>query len=82
MGGIIGLSIATLPQHTLNKLVLNDIGAEVEIQGLLRIGAYSNKQPEFETFEEARADLLKTSDGFAIPPELEDFYSLTSFQKK
>jgi len=81
MGGIIGMSIALLPNHPIRKLILNDIGAEVEILGLERIGAYSNTQPEFDTLEEAAKSLLAVSKDFAVPPELEDFYVLTSFQK-
>ncbi|MCC2624884.1 MAG: hypothetical protein K0R14_757 [Burkholderiales bacterium] len=81
MGGIIGMSIALLPSHPLNKLVLNDIGAEVEFAGLARIGEYSSVQHEFDSYEEAKKSLMDTSLDFAIPPELEDFYILTSYQK-
>jgi pimeloyl-ACP methyl ester carboxylesterase len=81
MGGMIGMSIALLPNHPIRKLILNDIGAEVEILGLERIGAYSNTQPEFDTLEEASESFLAVSKEFAVPPELEEFYVLTSFQK-
>lgn len=81
MGGMIGMSIAMLPENPIRKLVLNDIGAEIELKGLERIGTYSSVQSEFATLEDASRDLLSTSKGFAIPPELEEFYILTSFQK-
>jgi cobalt-zinc-cadmium efflux system protein len=81
MGGLIGMSIAALPGHPLKKLVLNDIGAEIESAGLKRISEYTDNQPEFATFEDAQAYLLKISEDFAVPPELEDFYTMTSFQK-
>lgn len=81
MGGLIAMSIAILPQSPINKLVLNDIGAEIEIPGLERINAYNAAPSNFNTLAEAREHILATSLDFAIPPELEEFYTLTSFQK-
>lgn len=81
MGGLIGMSIAALAEHPLRKLVLNDIGAEIESKGLQRISGYSDNQPEFNTLDEAKNYLLKISKDFGVPSELEDFYALTSFQK-
>lgn len=81
MGGLIGMSIAALAKHPINKLVLNDIGAEIEFAGLFRIANYSDKQPDFATFEEARQYLLNISKDSGVSPEVEDFYAITSFQK-
>lgn len=81
MGGVIGMSIAAMPVNPINKLILNDIGAEVDSKGLERISAYSKVIPHFATLEEAKRYLMELTKGFAVPSELEDFYTLTSFQK-
>lgn len=82
MGGLIGMAIAALPAHPIKKLVLNDIGPEIEISGLKRIASYTNNQPDFKTYAEARAYLMQiaSNDG-NLPDDIWDFYTLTSFQK-
>lgn len=82
MGGLIGMAIAALPSHPIKKLVLNDIGAEVEISGLNRIASYTNNQPDFKTYTEAKAYLMDIAknDG-NLPEDIWEFYALTSFQK-
>jgi pimeloyl-ACP methyl ester carboxylesterase len=52
-GGVISLMLASSNQVALRCLVLNDIGAEVELAGLQRIAKYSVEQPQFATYSEA-----------------------------
>lgn len=48
MGGLIGMTIASLPNSPIRKLVLNDIGAYVPQAALQRIATYiSQKAPHF-----------------------------------
>lgn len=54
MGGIIGMMIAALPQSPIRKLVINDIGPQIPLIGLKRLGKYAGKNPVFNSFEEAK----------------------------
>ena len=64
-GGILGMILASMPQKWFHKLILSDIGAEVELAGIARIAAYSYEQPDFATFAAAGNYLrsLSSSDG-------------------
>jgi pimeloyl-ACP methyl ester carboxylesterase len=44
MGGIIGLMIAATPGNPIRRLVLNDIGAIIEREALVRIASYVSKE--------------------------------------
>jgi len=83
LGGIIGMSIAAHYPRLLRSLVLNDIGAQIEITGLQRIASYSAVAQEFDTFNEAKAGLISTSRefGYAMSDELWSYISLNSYQK-
>lgn len=54
MGGIIGMMMAALPNSPIQKLVINDIGAQIPLQGLRRLAQYVGKEPVFKSFEEAK----------------------------
>lgn len=53
LGGAMGMILASMPQNKFNKLILNDIGAEVELAGIVRIATYSGEDLDFGTFTEA-----------------------------
>jgi cobalt-zinc-cadmium efflux system protein len=70
MGGIITLSILPLITHLVKKIVLNDIGIEINQVGLERIMSYSTAaQPEFNTFSEAKQFVTTTSREFGALPD-------------
>ena len=51
MGGLIGMSVASLPGSPVARLVLNDIGPVVAEPGRQRIGCYVGHDPAFDSFE-------------------------------
>lgn len=48
LGGLIGMLLSAAPESLIDKLVLNDIGAELPLKGLQRIANYA-QPPEFNT---------------------------------
>ncbi|MEO0391929.1 MAG: alpha/beta hydrolase [Pseudomonadota bacterium] len=57
MGGLIGMGIAALPDHGINRLVINDVGAVVPAAALNRIGEYVGRDHYFETLDQLEAAL-------------------------
>ena len=55
MGGILGMMIAAQKPDFIKRLVLNDIGAVVSAQGLLRIAGYIGNHREFADKADAMA---------------------------
>ena len=53
MGGLIGMTLASLPESPVQKLVLNDVGPIVTAASLARIGEYLGKAPAFPDFATA-----------------------------
>jgi pimeloyl-ACP methyl ester carboxylesterase len=53
MGGLIGMTLASLPETPLQKLVLNDVGPIVAAASLSRIGEYLGKAPAFPDYAAA-----------------------------
>ncbi|MFC7287670.1 alpha/beta fold hydrolase [Herminiimonas glaciei] len=53
LGGVIGMALASLPANPIRKLILNDIGPEMDAVALARIGEYVGKDVRFATFDEA-----------------------------
>ena len=53
MGGLIGMTLASLPETPLQKLVLNDVGPIIAAVSLARIGEYLGKAPQFPDFATA-----------------------------
>ncbi len=76
MGGLIGMSIAAMHPHLIQKLILNDIGPALNLSALDRIGSYVGQQPEFATFEEAQAYIRQISASFG-PHDDEQWAFLT-----
>ncbi len=53
MGGLIGMTLASLPETPVQKLVLNDVGPIIAAASLARIGEYLGKAPQFADFATA-----------------------------
>ena len=53
MGGLIGMTLASLPGTPLQKLVLNDVGPVITAVSLARIGQYLGMAPQFADFAAA-----------------------------
>lgn len=82
MGGLIGMGMAAMEHHPLRRMVLNDIGAEIEHTGLARIGGYSGSQPEFDSYTLAKDYLINISRDFGdLPEEIWEYYAQNSLQK-
>lgn len=59
MGGIIGMMIASLPNTPIRRLILNDVGPQIPIHALWRLGKYVGKNPEFASPKQAKAYFKK-----------------------
>jgi len=53
MGGLIGMTLASLPDTPVQKLVLNDVGPVITAVSLARIGQYLGMAPRFPDFAAA-----------------------------
>ncbi len=53
MGGLVGMTLASLPESPVTRLVLNDIGPVLSAQALDRIATYLGKAPLFPSFDAA-----------------------------
>ncbi|RZJ09572.1 MAG: alpha/beta hydrolase [Rubrivivax sp.] len=76
MGGLIGLSLASLPRPegmpgVVRRLVLNDVGPAIRFEALQRIGGYIGKTPRFASLDEGAAYLRSISAGFGPHTEAE-----------
>lgn len=52
MGGILGMTMASLPKNTIKRLIVNDVGPFVPKSALERIATYVGEQPAFDTEQE------------------------------
>lgn len=55
LGGLIGMTLAALPDSPVTKLVLNDAGPVLAASALARISAYLGHSPRLSTLEAAEA---------------------------
>jgi len=79
MGGLIGLSLASLPPaagNPVRKLVLNDIGPVIDVAGLQRIGSYIGQPAHWSSVDQAADALWAISQGFG-PHTREQWLALT-----
>ncbi|MFA6303575.1 MAG: alpha/beta hydrolase [Legionella sp.] len=53
MGGIIGMMIAALPNSPIRQLILNDVGPQIPVHGLKKLG-FAKRQTEFKSFAAAK----------------------------
>ncbi|MEZ5839952.1 MAG: alpha/beta hydrolase [Hyphomicrobiales bacterium] len=70
-GGILAMIVAVLRPGALGAVVLNDIGPEIDITGLLRIKGYVGKMATPRSFAEA-ASILKLAQGKSFPALSDD----------
>lgn len=71
MGGMIGMGIASLRDNPINRLVLNDIGPNLNIGALNRISQYVSQPMRFPTFDEAAQYIRSISLPFGAHSEEE-----------
>jgi pimeloyl-ACP methyl ester carboxylesterase len=64
MGGLIGLLLASLDGAPLSRLLLNDVGPVLTLEGLSRIRDYVGADPAFASFEEGEARVRELAAGF------------------
>lgn len=64
MGGLIGMSLASLPGTPIERMVLNDIGPRITATALRRIGQYVGKAPLFPDLAAVEAYLREVSAPF------------------
>lgn len=81
MGGLIGLSLTSLPGTPVSKLVLNDVGPVIEWSSLQRIGSYLGQPAHWATEDEAADALWAISQGFG-PHARAQWLALTRPQLK
>ncbi|MEV8465627.1 haloacid dehalogenase type II [Fluviibacterium sp. DFM31] len=60
-GGLIALTLAVTHKDRLTGVCLNDIGPEIDPEGLAFIFGYLGIQPAFQTYDEAADALVKTT---------------------
>lgn len=64
MGGLIGMSLACLPETPIRRLVLNDVGPVITFASLERIGTYLGRIARFDSIEQAEAAVRLVSAPF------------------
>ncbi len=64
MGGLIGMTLASLPGNPVRRLVLNDVGPLLTAAALERIGSYVGKAPKFSTLQAAELYVRAVSSTF------------------
>lgn len=57
MGGLIGMTLASLPSHPVRRMVLNDVGPLISRNALQRIATYVSSQESWESLAEAETYL-------------------------
>ncbi|MFY7863996.1 alpha/beta fold hydrolase [Roseateles sp.] len=81
MGGLIGMGLAALRGGSatpmVRRLVLNDVGPQIEFASLQRIGAYLGQNMAFDSLEQGRDYLLSISKGFG-PHSAEQWAALSA----
>lgn len=71
MGGLLGMLLAADAEsaHRIERLVLNDVGPELNLQGLTQLALYFGKPHRFTTFAQLQAELTEHYSGFGIESE-------------
>ncbi|WP_151634066.1 alpha/beta fold hydrolase [Noviherbaspirillum aerium] len=64
MGGLIGMSLASLKDSPINRLVLNDVGPTLNPEAIARIGQYIGQDMRFASFEEGARYIREISQPF------------------
>ena len=64
MGGLLGIVVAAQQKTPIRRLVVNDVGPQLEPAALARIGTYIGQDPTFATFNDIAAYLRQISAPF------------------
>lgn len=64
MGGLIGMTLASLPGNPIRRLVMNDVGPVLEQAGLKRIASYVGAAGPFGSFDEGLQEVRRLAAGF------------------
>jgi pimeloyl-ACP methyl ester carboxylesterase len=64
MGGLIGMGLAAMSDTPIRRLVLNDVGPELNFEALQRIGQYIGQEMKFRSFEEGEVYIRAVSAPF------------------
>ncbi|WP_249976025.1 alpha/beta fold hydrolase [Vreelandella olivaria] len=73
MGGLLGMLIAADPQHSqrIVRLILNDVGPELNQQGLIALSSYFGVSHRFSSFSDLQAELKRHYASFDISSDKE-----------
>lgn len=64
MGGLIGMALASLPQTPIAKLIINDVGPNLNYDALMRICEYLGEDKVWDDFVSAKAYIRQVSQPF------------------
>lgn len=71
MGGLIGMTLASLDDSPIRRMVLNDVGPQLPAASLNRIGSYVGKAQHFASFDAALAHIKQVHAPFGPHSEAE-----------
>jgi pimeloyl-ACP methyl ester carboxylesterase len=66
MGGVVGMSMASLPGAPIARMIINDVGPFIPKAALDRIASYTGTDPRFADLAEAEAMFRRTAAPFGI----------------
>lgn len=66
MGGIMGMIMAVQQRARIKGLVLNDIGAEIDLEGVRQIAGVVSQPPRYKSWEEAE-DTIRRNSALVFP---------------
>ena len=83
MGGLLGIVMAAQPASPVRRLVVNDVGPQLDAAALARIGSYIGQDPTFATFAEMEAYLHRISAPFGPLHDLQwEFLTKTNVRER
>ena len=83
MGGLLGMVMAAQPESPVRRLVVNDVGPQLDTAALARIGSYIGQDPTFATFAEMEAYLRLISAPFGPLHDLQwEFLTRTNVRER
>ena len=83
MGGLLGMVIAAQPNTPIRRLVVNDVGPQLEAAALARIGSYIGQDPTFATYAEVERYLREISAPFGPLSDLQwEFITRTNVRER
>jgi pimeloyl-ACP methyl ester carboxylesterase len=83
MGGLLGIAMAAQPKTPLRRLVINDVGPQIEAAALARIGSYFGQDPTFATYPEIEAYIREISAPFGTLTDAQwEFMTRTNVRQR